>query len=249
MKLLSIDADAKTIKGRKKGYLTGVMYLAPADLSGRNVCAKSSAGCRAACLGWHAGRADIIKKGETSNSIRASRVAKTQLYFENRALFMTTLIKETRALIRKAERENLIPVVRLNGSSDIPFERVRVGKYENIMAVFPDVQFYDYTKRANRKALPTNYHLTFSLAEDNDADARTAFAHGLNVAVVFDKVPTTFNEQRVINGDETDLRFSDPSGVIVGLKAKGKARKDMSGFVRKMAAHGVQVKKAQRVIA
>ncbi len=146
------------------------------------------------------------------------------------------LIKETRALIRKAERENLIPVVRLNGSSDIPFERVRVGEYENIMAIFPDVQFYDYTKRANRKALPTNYHLTFSLAEDNDADARTAFAHGLNVAVVFDKVPTTFNEQRVINGDETDLRFSDPSGVIVGLKAKGKARKDMSGFVRKMAA-------------
>jgi hypothetical protein len=234
-KLLSISADAKTVKGEKQGYLTGVMYLAPADLSGFEVCPMASAGCRKACLGWHAGRVNILKKGARTNTIRDSRIAKTRMYFEDRAAFMEQLEKEIAALIRKAKREGLTPVVRLNGSSDIPWERVPVEGAANIMAIFPQVQFYDYTKRANRRDLPANYHLTFSLAEDNMESAAIAQHHGLNVAVVFRTLPESFMQAPVIDGDESDLRFLDPKaerGVIVGLKAKGDARKDTSGFVR-----------------
>jgi hypothetical protein len=236
MKLLSVSADAKTIKGEKLGYLTGVMYFAPADLSGYEVCPMRSAGCSAACLGWNAGRANIIKRGDITNTIRDSRAAKTQWYFEDRAAFMVALIKEIEALVRKAKRQGLTPVVRLNGSSDIPWERVPVNGADNIMALFPAITFYDYTKRHNRRELPHNYSLTYSLAEDNDARAAKAYRNGMNVAAVFFDVPATFRLGDtlvpVIDGDASDLRFRDPNGVVVGLKAKGDAKKDASGFVR-----------------
>jgi len=228
MKLLGIDTNAKTVKGEKLGYMTGILYLAPADLSGYEVCAMRSAGCTKACL-YTAGRGAF-------GNVQAARIAKTKMYFEEREKFMLLIAKEIAALIRKAEKANMIPVIRLNGTSDIPWERVPVGEYPNIMAMFPDVQFYDYTKRANRKDLPANYHLTFSLAEDNDVNAEKALAFGLNVAVVFRKeLPSEYMGAPVVNGDETDLRFLDGRGVVVGLKAKGRAKKDTTGFVR-MAA-------------
>jgi hypothetical protein len=190
-----------------------------------------------------------------------SRLAKTDWYFDDRASFMAQLVKDILALVRRATREGLTPVVRLNGSSDIPWERVGFdmefkgiqNHFTNIMAAFPNVQFYDYTKRANRRDLPSNYHLTFSLAEDNDAAAYEALANGMNVAAVFHDVPdqchieasgpTVFiagpcdikggREYLVIDGDASDLRFLDEGqGVVVGLKAKGGAKKDTSGFVR-----------------
>lgn len=225
MKLLGIDTNAKTVKGEKLGYMTGILYLAPSDLSTYQVCAKASAGCREACL-YTAGR------GAMSN-VQKARIAKTRFFFEDRHAFMAQLVVEIKALIKKARKAGMIPVVRLNGTSDIPWERVRVGDYPNIMAMFPEIQFYDYTKRANRKNIPSNYHLTFSLAEDNDADAERALAFGLNVAAVFKGgLPETFMGVPVVDGDETDLRFLDEEGVVVGLKAKGKAKKDTSGFVR-----------------
>jgi len=228
MKLLGIDTNAKTVKGEKLGYMTGILYLAPSDLSTYQVCAKASPGCREACL-YTAGR------GAMSN-VKKARIAKTRFFFEDRHAFMAQLVVEIKALIKKARKAGMIPVVRLNGTSDIPWERVRVGEYSNIMAMFPEIQFYDYTKRANRKNLPFNYHLTFSLAEDNDADAERALASGLNVAAVFKGgLPETFMGAPVVDGDETDLRFLDGEGVVVGLKAKGKAKRDTSGFVR-MAA-------------
>jgi|6_EtaG_2_1085325.scaffolds.fasta_scaffold06133_6 hypothetical protein len=238
MKILSVSADAKTVKGEKLGYLTGVLYFAPANLSGYEVCPMRSSGCSAACLGWNAGRANIIKHGATTNTIRDSRTAKTRWYFEARDKFMGALVKEIEALIRKAKRQELTPVVRLNGSSDIPWERVPVNGADNIMALFPAITFYDYTKRHNRRNLPTNYSLTYSLAEDNDARAEQAFRNGMNVAAVFFDVPSTFRLGDtlvpVIDGDESDLRFKDPSGAVVGLKAKGDAKNDTSGFVRAM---------------
>ena len=228
MKLLGIDTNAKTVKGEKLGYMTGILYLAPSDLSTYQVCAKASTGCREACL-YTAGR------GAMSN-VKKARIAKTRYFFEDRHAFMAQLVVEIKALIKKARKAGMIPVVRLNGTSDIPWERVRVGDYPNIMAMFPEIQFYDYTKRANRKDIPSNYHLTFSLAEDNDADAERALAFGLNVAAVFKGgLPETFMGAPVVDGDETDLRFLDGEGVVVGLKAKGKAKRDTSGFVR-MAA-------------
>jgi len=229
MKLLNIDANAKTVKGQGRGYMTAILYLAPADESGYEVCPMASAGCRKACLN---------KAGMGAfSTVQAARIAKTRLYFEDRAAFMAQLVSEVRAFIRKAIKLGLIPVVRLNGTSDIPWERVPVEGRANIMELFPSVQFYDYTKRHNRRNLPANYHLTFSLAEDNDSRAGAAATNGANIAVVFrtDKFPTTFMGMPVVDGDTDDLRFLDGRGVVVGLKAKGPAKKDTSGFVRDAA--------------
>jgi len=229
MKLLSVSADAKTVKGEGLGYLTGITYLAPANISGYEVCPNRTAGCTEVCLN-SAGR------GAFSN-VKKSRISKTLFYFQNRVNFMKQLVKEIEALIRKAERMRLIPVIRLNGTSDIPWERISVSNRKNIMEMFPGVQFYDYTKRANRTNLPKNYHLTFSLAEDNEKNALTALDNGMNVAVVFrtNKFPTKYFGKSVINGDDSDLRFLDGHSNIIALKAKGKAKKDMSGFVREVA--------------
>lgn len=120
----------------------------------------------------------------------------------------------------------MIPVFRLNGTSDLSWE-----KY-GIIEKFPTVQFYDYTKVLGRKVKHlSNYHLTFSKADGNDLDAAVAMDNGMNVAVVFKELPEVYRNRTVINGDDTDLRFLDPKGVVVGLKAKGKAKSDKTGFV------------------
>lgn len=231
MKLLS-TGNPKLLKGEKKGYMSFVLHLAPADLSGKNTCPKATAGCKAACLNT-AGRGGIFKKGETTNVIQQARVRKTKMFFENRDEFMTVLYFDILKGIQQAGRKNLIPAFRLNGTSDLSWEKYEVpGTGKNIFECFPEVQFYDYTKINNRKVSHIkNYHLTFSKADGNDMDVRLAASNGLNVAAVFRSLPETYLGRPVINGDETDLRFLDPKGVIVGLKAKGKARKDTSGFV------------------
>jgi hypothetical protein len=230
MALLTVG-NPKLLKGQKKGYLSSVLHLAPADLSGKNTCPKATAGCKAACLNT-AGRGGIFKKGETTNVIQQARIRKTKAFFENRQAFLNELVVEIIKTIKSAEKKNLIPVFRLNGTSDIAFEKYEIANGKNIFQMFPDVQFYDYTKIVGRKVshIP-NYHLTFSKADGNDMDVRLAASNGMNVAAVFHKLPETYIGRPVINGDETDLRFLDPKGVIVGLKAKGKAKKDTSGFV------------------
>jgi hypothetical protein len=230
MALLTVG-NPKLLKGQKQGYLSSVLHLAPADLSGKNTCPKATAGCKAACLNT-AGRGGIFKKGETTNVIQQARIRKTKAFFENRQAFLNELTVEIIKTIKSAEKKNLIPVFRLNGTSDIAWEKYEVANGKNIFQMFPDVQFYDYTKIVGRKVkhIP-NYHLTFSKADGNDMDVRLAASNGMNVAAVFHKLPETYIGRPVINGDETDLRFLDPKGVIVGLKAKGKAKKDTSGFV------------------
>jgi hypothetical protein len=221
MRLLT-EGNPKTAKGLALGYLSFIMHLAPYKLSGYNVCPKASQGCAAACLNT-AGRGKFT-------SIQEARIRKTHWFFQNRETFMAQLVKDIRAGIRKASRLNLIPVFRLNGTSDIRWETVAVDGYANIMEMFPTVQFYDYTKIANRRNIPSNYHLTFSRSESNDLDVNIALLYGMNVAVVFSELPETYMGLRVIDGTETDLRFLDPSRVIVGLIAKGKAKTDTSGF-------------------
>lgn len=216
MKLLTVE-NAKTTKGESLGYLTGILYLAPSNLSGANLCPYSSAGCRAACLNT-AGRGRF-------DSIQEARIIKTLHFLNNRAGFIEQLREDIKALVRSAQRQGLKPCVRLNGTSDIPWERIAPELFEE----FSDVQFYDYTKwpedsRTNR---PVNYHLTQSYNEEIGL-----INQALNLAVVFrDKLPDTFYGVKVIDGTEHDLRFLDESGVIVGLIAKGKAKKDVSGFV------------------
>jgi hypothetical protein len=221
MKLLTIG-NTKTVKGEAMGYMTFIMHLAPAKLSGYNTCPMASVGCALACLNT-AGRGRFTATQE-------ARIRKTRWFFENRDTFMFQLAKDIEAAIRKANREGMTPVFRLNGTSDIRWETVPVAGFANIMAVFPNVQFYDYTKLANRRDLPANYHLTFSRSESNDVDVTSMLGTDTNVAVVFDVLPETWNGRKVIDGTETDLRFLDAKSVIVGLLAKGKAKKDTSGF-------------------
>lgn len=228
-KLLS-TANPKTQKGVKLGYLTFVLHLAPATVSGYETCPKRTAGCTAACLNT-AGRGGMFKKGMTTNSVQEARKRKTRLFFEDRQEFMRLLAADIRQAVKYAQRRGLTPVFRLNATSDLAWEKYTVEDDKNVFELFPDVQFYDYTKILGRKVSKyKNYHLTFSAADGNDADVARAVAAGMNVAVVFDQLPLTWLGLPVFSADETDLRFLDPVG-IAGLKAKGRARKDTTGFV------------------
>jgi hypothetical protein len=226
MKLLS-TANPKIQKGTKLGYLSFILHLAPATLSGKETCPKRTAGCTAACLNT-AGRGGMFKRGENTNMIQQARIRKTKMFFEDRQAFIAQLEKDIVLGIKQAKKLGLTPVFRLNGTSDLAWE-----KY-GIIEKFPTVQFYDYTKVLGRKVshLP-NYHLTFSAADGNDSDVARAVALGMNVAAVFDRLPEEYMGREVIDADEHDLRFLDPKGVIAGLKAKGRAKKDTSGFVRR----------------
>jgi hypothetical protein len=228
--LTSPTANPKVAKNEKVGVLASVLHLAPANLSGYEVCPGRSAGCTAACL-HYAGNPVYM------NNKTKARVRKTKQFFEQRDEFMSQLIKEIAALERKASRLNMEPAVRLNGTSDIVWERKPVGGAANIMALFPNVQFYDYTKLPrDPKLLPKNYHLTVSLSESNQDKIEKAIDWGYNIAVVFeDKLPETYLGLPVISGDEHDFRPVDPKGCVVGLVVKGpNGKADDSGFVIRM---------------
>jgi hypothetical protein len=224
-KLLS-TANPKIQKGTKLGYLSFILHLAPADLSGRETCPKRTAGCTAACLNT-AGRGGMFRKGENTNMIQKARIRKTVSFFEDRAQFMYDLYKDIQKAIKFANRKGLIPVFRLNGTSDLSWEKYDMLPGLNVFECFPTVQFYDYTKILGRKVKGyENYHLTFSKADGNDSDVADALLAGMSVVAVYDKIPAG-----VPSADETDLRFLDAKGVMLGLKAKGRAKKDTSGFV------------------
>jgi len=225
-KLLS-TANPKIQKGTKLGYLSFILHLAPADLSGKETCPKRTAGCTTACLNT-AGRGGMFKKGENTNMIQKARIRKTKEFFDNRDQFMLELYNDIVKAIKFAEKQGLKPVFRLNGTSDLSWEKYTVGNTnKNLFELFPTVQFYDYTKILGRKvAQYANYHLTFSKADGNDSDVAEALMQGMSVVAVYDQIP-----EGVPSADETDLRFLDPKGVMLGLKAKGRAKKDYSGFV------------------
>lgn len=240
MKLLS-TGNPKVLKGLSQGFNTYILHLAPYNVSGYQTCPKATPGCAAACLNT-AGRGGMFKKGESTNVIQEARKRKTAFFFEERLGFFEWLVKDIEKAIKQSAKLGLTPVFRLNGTSDLAWEKyevVRSGRlYRNIFAAFPEVQFYDYTKILGRKIKDiANYHLTFSAADGNDADVAKAIEQGYNVAVVFglkktEAMPAEYLGRPVYNGDESDLRFTDPKGVIVGLYAKGKAKKDTTGFVK-----------------
>lgn len=234
-KLLGIDTNAKTIKGEKYGIKTAILYLMPAMGSGVNLCANAAlAGCIKPCL-FSAGRGAM-------NSVMLSRLRKTLYFNQYRDLFMNQLHNELIRERAKAKRKGYKLIVRLNGTSDIRWENIAVSGYANIMQALPDITYYDYTKLANRKNIPANYDLTFSYSgvEAYQPFVAKAVANGERIAVVFrdrsivDAMLAngeTFLGLPVVDGDNTDIRHLDPKGVIVALYAKGKARKDQSGFV------------------
>lgn len=223
------QGNSKTRKGEKFGYKTFGIHFAPASLSGYNVCQWASDGCTDACLNT-AGRGAM-------STVQVARIKKTLRFFKDKQGFMSDLFKEVRKAIRKAEKANQIPVFRLNLTSDIPWEKVKFNG-QTVFEAFPTVQWYDYTKSIQRMEkflageFPSNYHLTFSRSESNDALVQSVMKSGGNVAVVFRKtLPATWNGAPVVDGDQTDLRFLDGAGVVVGLVAKGKAKGETSGFV------------------
>lgn len=228
--------NPKIAKASGVDYLTAVLHLAPSDRAGRgNVCPMADS-CAAACLNT-AGRGGIGLDANGENDIQRARIRRTREYFDDRAGFIARLEADIVKLERRAAKAGLKPAVRLNGTSDIRWETVPCGAHPNLMARFPGCQFYDYTKLPNRRGVPANYHLTFSLSSTNDRAAAAALANGFNVAVVFAvkrgaPLPATFAHRPVIDGDLSDHRFLDPRGVIVGLRAKGPAIRDTSGFVR-----------------
>lgn len=231
MKLLSPQhTNAKTAKGAGLPVLSAILYMAPHTISGRNVCPNASDGCRKACL-YSAGR------GRFTN-VQSARIRKAQQFFNDRKGFIEQLYRDIESLKRKAKKLNVTPAIRLNGTSDLNWT------LSGPVAGNPDVQFYDYTKsisyvrrlaRQHREGINTNYHLTFSRSESNEHECIEALSLGFNVAVVFSgKLPDQYLGSPVIDGDKHDFRFLDPKrdgGYIIGLKAKGLAKRDTSGFV------------------
>lgn len=245
--------NPKIAKGLKlrKPVSTAILHLMPADGSGVNVCVNATDGCKAACLNT-AGRGGLGLDAGGLNGIQRARRRRTLQYFARREAFLTRLVREIELHERQAVKRGHVPAVRLNGTSDLTWERIPVTRggrtFPNMMRAFPRIRFYDYTKRTDRGPIPRNYHLTFSLADGNDADAAVAIANGVNVAAVIRTpeiarragtryatlapLPVTFRGLRMIDGDKSDVRYADPKGVYVGLRAKGRAVSDTTGFVK-----------------
>lgn len=247
MKLLTLGrSQPKAVKGEKFGYETAVLHLAPYTFAGVrnangqivNVCPKAD-GCEKACL-FMAGHAGIIKSGETTNSILEARKNRTRMLFADRPAFVRQLAIELRMLAKRAAKKGMKAALRLNGTSDLDW----FGIAPEIVALCAElgIRMYDYTKVPGRiKRVSAAYSVTFSLSAGNDAAAAEWLRNGGNVAVVFRNAefPETFTiggeTRQVVSGDDSDLRFLDPAGVIVALKAKGPAKRDTSGFVRDAA--------------
>jgi len=226
-KLLSVNSNPKIDKSNKvsEKYWSCIMHLRPISTK---ICPyQDIAKCKDACL-------NTAGLGGVYPSIQKARQKKTDLFLNDRDEFMRVLVKDINTFIRACKRKDKRPAIRLNGTSDIQWEYIEIDGYENIFAMFPEVQFYDYTKIPTRKIdhIP-NYHLTWSYSEANDKYAKMFDKVPNNKAVVFKNkiLPSMFKGLKVIDGDTHDMRFLDEPNSVVGLKAKGKARQDKSGFV------------------
>ena len=207
------------------GWRTAILHLAPYKLSSRNVCPSASPECIAACLNT-AGRGQ-------QNNVQQARIRKTEFFHKNRSGFIWQLANEIEMLKKRSKKAGYKFAVRLNGTSDLSWERFRLLDGQSLMDAHPDVQFYDYTKVYNRlQDEVANYYLLFSYSGNNKAQCLAALKRGYNVAVVFkDQLPARFWHRRVFDGDQHDLRFTDPDTRIIGLRAKGRARKADDSFV------------------
>ena len=209
MPLLNYYSQTKMAKGERFGYKTAILHLAPFKLSGKNVCPKASAACAAACLNT-SGRGQM-------NSVQDARINKTNAFWQDRLQFLKDLDKEIKQLSKRADAAGFKFAVRLN-----------------LMQLNPDVQFYDYTKVFNYLDHGVkNYYLVYSHSGENNSECLAALRKGVNVAYVFkNKLPKKFKGRKVIDGDRHDLRFKEKQrGVIIGLRAKGLAKKQVSDFV------------------
>lgn len=230
--LSKASSNYKTKKSLASGKYDGaILYMAPAKLAGcGNVCPFASAGCKAGCL-YTAGQ------GRYGN-VKAGRIRKTRLFFENRALFFATLHRDITATVRRVRKAGKTPFIRLNGTSDIDYGKFKVYNGKNVFQEFSDITFYDYTKSIKKllENREPNYTLTFSRSECNEKECRQALAAGFNIAAVFshkEDLPKTYLGKPVYDGDKEDLQFLYPKEMVIGLRAKGMAKADKHGFVVK----------------
>jgi len=237
-KLIGVGTNAKTVKGDGSEYLTAILYMTPYKVmvDGKlfNSCSMAAiANCIEACL-YTAGR------GQMSN-VQTARQRKAEWFYRDRESFMQQLYEDITKFSHYCFKRGIKPVVRLNGTTDIRWELIKLADGQNIFDHFSDVQFYDYTKISNRKVSHIkNYHLTWSYSGANAkyaAGLDAALQAGMSVAVVFRDVYTksTWRGIPVVDGDKDDLRFTDPQSHIVKLYAKGAAKKDTTGFVQEVA--------------
>tara|TARA_R110000737_G_C14505989_1_gene472784 strand:- start:87 stop:926 length:840 start_codon:yes stop_codon:yes gene_type:complete len=232
--------SAKAVKADKYGYLNGINYMSPHESAGvGNLCANASPGCIALCLGIYSGQAAMVADLEHgTNSVRESRKRKSRFFVGDVQAFLLEACMHIVRLIKRAQTLGKTLCIRMNGATDIPFERIIIkSRGVNIFDAFPDVQFVDYTKRFERLGkTPANLHLTFSRSEINEGLCKIALARGHNVAVVIaGAFPATYLGAPVVSGDLHDLRHLDPTrpgGYVIALTPKGnKAKRDASGFV------------------
>lgn len=218
------ESNAKLSKNAKFGYESHILYLAPARQNslGVNICPSASVACTIACL-YSAGM------GAFSN-VKQGRINKTEYLLHERKKFLDQLMSEVRKIAKKRRGKTSM---RLNGTSDMDWIKMLKAYGYDVLSEFSEIDWYDYTKSFHRwlKYRGTRYHLTFSRSESNEAECMEVLRMGGNVAVVFDRLPETWRGYKVVDGDESDLRFLDEQNVVVGLKAKGDAKKDTSGFV------------------
>jgi hypothetical protein len=269
-----LGSSVKTEKGESLNILTAIMYGAQAFAAGmrKTMCGGASLECIRACLGETSGhgQAHMMDAKTGKHVVQIARVKRSITFMENRALFWRMMVPELASHANRAAKLGMVCAARLNGTTDTVFERepvtidenlakalkrrgfnIACGIYPHIFAVFPDIQFYDYTKILNRDVAGiSNYHLTYSFDGENLDRVHTAMTRGMNVAVAFrarparynldgtvrieaDSLPTTWQGYPVFNADDTDARFTDPHGVICGLHVKGaKNLKSYAAFIQ-----------------
>ena len=216
----SVSKTHKHAKSIHYNELTYSLYLSPANSSGYEVCPNRSAECTLLCLNG-SGNGMVYP-----DHVLPSRIKKTKLFFEQKELFVRWMIEEIKSAKKKADKLGYTFSVRLNNTSDISplsFYIHEGNTVKNILQIFPDIQFYDYTKVPTRIKIMEkykNYDVTFSYSGYNMNDCITMLNNNVRVAMVFKKVPSTYINYPVINGDDYDMRYKDPKNVIVGLKFK-----------------------------
>lgn len=233
--LWSVES-AKAVKAQEYGYLNAIHYMSPHEIAGvGNLCPWATPSCKRICLGYHSGQASMVANSADTNSknnVRRSRDTKARQYMLERRRYMAEVVRQAARVIRKASEKGFLAALRFNGSTDL------VGEAVNLAHTFPTVKVNEYTKSfkfAMANALgehPSNLRVCFSRTEENEDDAIKILENGGLVSVVFAKtLPRTWGGFPVVDGDRHDLLHLWPRGVVIGLKAKGSARGDTSGFV------------------
>tara|TARA_R100001463_G_scaffold13_1_gene32 strand:- start:931 stop:1722 length:792 start_codon:yes stop_codon:yes gene_type:complete len=239
MLLSKPESNFKISKNLKENYNTYSLNFAHSDISGFNVCAMANrlsknennskkSNCSSDCVGYN-GNAQIYR------AVMESRIKKTLSYFLDKQSFLNQLVYEVEKAIIQSNKKGLKPSFRLNAYSDIQFEKDIIKDNKNIFQLFPDVKFYDYSKLINRKT-PKNYQLTYSHHNPDFKDTIIALNKGLNVAIVFEKLPKQIKINNkiysVLDGDKTDLRIDETdkqgNNCIIGLKFKKGNKKSVT---------------------